>query len=243
MKNLLRSAIRRILPKGVRAWVRRRTQRSSFVSFYDAMSRTGADSPNPWIRKSSEIGGCLFPEEPEFLWELASRPITGHVLEIGTWMGKSACILAGACKEHAPGSRVICVDTFRMTGTPEQEEQHKFVAGNGTFYEFVSNASRFGFEDLVVPIATLSSHAIPALRGPFRMVFVDGTHDRIACSRDVELCLPLIAPGGVLALHDSAGSGWPEITAYVQDELNNFPTLRRIGQRATITAFEKLPSP
>src|SRR5437868_4102301 len=129
-------------------------------AFYDAVSRTGADAANPWIRKSAEIGGWLFAGEPEFLWELATRSASGDILEIGTWMGKSACILAGACQTQAPGTRVVCVDTFHMDGTPDQEAyHHKLVEGTGTFYQFVANASRLGFGETVVPIAAFSTLA------------------------------------------------------------------------------------
>jgi hypothetical protein len=135
------------------------------------------------------------------------------------------------------------VDTFQMDGTPDQEAyHHKLVEGVGTFYQFVANATRLGFEGTVVPIAAFSTFAVPILRGPFRMAFVDGAHDRAGCSRDVALCFPLLSPGGVLALHDTAGGSWPEVEAFVREELDTCPLLRRLGQRGTITAFERLAS-
>ena len=74
---------------------------------YEDVAALGHDSPNIWIQRSASIGGWLFPGEHEFLWDLATRSSEGSILEIGTWMGKSACILAGACAETAPHTRVL----------------------------------------------------------------------------------------------------------------------------------------
>lgn len=243
MTTAIRSLVRRTTPLAARNWIRRlygpavdraRTE-------YEAGARLGADSPNLWIRRSAEIGGWLFPGEHEFLWQLATRPSAHDILEIGTWLGKSACIFAGACKEHAPGTSVVCVDTFCMTGTPDQEAYHRrLLSATGTFYGFLANARRFGFDDVIVPVATYSARALPRLNGPFRLAFIDGAHDRENCGRDCAAALPLVARGGVLAVHDSRGGAWPEVEAYVREVLAAAPDLRRIGAQGSITAFEKV---
>jgi predicted O-methyltransferase YrrM len=237
---MIRALYRTIVPQPVRSFIRKKLSPPPEVAEYRRVSRIGADNPNEWIRKSAEIGGWLFEGEHEFLWDLATRSTNGDVLEIGTWMGKSACILAGACKDTAPGTCVVCVDTFRMTGPNTQEQYHRrLVDSTGTFYQFLGNASRLGFESSIVPLAALSRRAVPLLRGPFRMVFLDGSHDLENTRADVDVCLPLLAMGGVLALHDSLGTGWPEVVAYVSNELSGRAGLKLIDQRGTITAFEK----
>lgn len=244
MIEILRKIYHRFVPRPVRLWLRRQLfgpPLDTAQAAYKEVARFGADSPNPWIRKSATIGGWLFAGEHEFLWELACRQTHGDVIEIGTWMGKSACILAGACKDHAPGTQVVCVDTFCMTGTPEQEAYHKrLVAAGGTFYQFLNNAQTHNFIDAVVPVAALSSRALAVVRGPFRMAFVDGAHDRENCSRDVELCLPLLTQGGVIAVHDTTGGHWPGVEQYVQEVMMLNPNLRCLGTRGSITAFEKV---
>jgi predicted O-methyltransferase YrrM len=246
MTRLVRQFARRVIPLPVRTWVRARlfggaAYQAAVREQYEAAARTGADNPNPWIRKSADIGGWLFVGEHEFLWELATREHSGDILEIGTWMGKSACIFAGACKEHAPGTRVICVDTFCMTGTADQEAYHRrLVTTPGTFYDFLANARRFGFDDVVVPIATYSDRALAIIRGALRMAFVDGAHDKENCERDVELCLSALAPGGILAIHDATGGGWPGVEQYVNEVLHHSAHVRHVGTRGTIVAFEKV---
>jgi hypothetical protein len=236
---------RSVLPLNARIWLRKHVVGGLYDDYaaFEAESRIGADSPNAWIRKSAQIGGWMFAGEHEFLWELSTRrEAAGDVIEIGTWMGKSACILAGACAETASGTRVVCVDTFRMTGTQSQETYHRRIMKEqpGTFYQFLANADRFGFMDLVVPIAAFSTRALPLLRGPFRMAFVDGAHDRENCQRDCELCFELLARGGVLAVHDATGGLWPGVEEYVNGVLHRCPALRHLGTRGTVVAFEKL---
>ncbi len=211
---------------------------------YVAVSSIGADSDNGWIRKSASIGGWLFEGEHEFLWGLAGRSKTGDIVEIGSWMGKSSCILAGACIETAPGTRLICVDPFDMSGTDEQADYHRsLVADGGTFYQFMRNAREQGFIDHVVPIAARSDQAGALIPDGLRMAFVDGTHDYEGVRADVELLLPKLAIGGVLALHDARNPVWKQIGRYVDDELAGDPRLSVIGTVNTIVAFEKVAGP
>lgn len=239
---------RQLLPLQARHWLRNRVLGGRRLEriLYESQALIGNDSPNAWIRKSADIGGWLFAGEHEYLWELATRSTAaGDIIEIGSWMGKSSCILAGACAEFAPETKVVCIDTFLMTGTAPQQAYHRRLVPNapGTFYEFQDNASRLGFAKFVVPVAAHSAQALPRLRGPFRLAFIDGAHDRENCQRDVELCLALLASGGVLALHDAAGGGWPGVEEYVREELLPSPGLKYLGNRGTIAAFEKIAAP
>lgn len=208
---------------------------------YVRASRIGQNSANEWIRKSAEIEGWLFEGEPEFLWGLASRSSDGHVLEVGTWMGKATCVLAGACIENASHTKVICIDPFTMQGTPEQEAYHKKLVGtSGTFYQFIENAQRLGFFDWIVPIATTSERALSGISFHWRMIFIDGAHDYDSVKRDVELSLPGLMQGGLLVLHDAANSpSWPDVERYVRDCLQPSPLLQWYGSCGTLVAFTK----
>lgn len=213
------------------------------IHIYKMISHLGHDNQNDeWIRKSAQIEGWLFKGEHEFLRELATRSSDGHILEIGSWMGKSTCILAGACIEKAPHTRVICIDTFDMRGTPEQEKYHKRLVTetSGTFYQFIENAKQLGFIDWILPIATTSEKALPIIPWQFRMIFIDGTHNYENVKKDVELSLPKLIPGGLLALHDAINSPWVDVANYVKNHIQNCPNLRFYGCRSTIVAFEKV---
>lgn len=213
----------------------------SHIDLYRRLTILGTDSPNPWIQKSAKIPGWLFEGEHEFLWDLASRSGDGHILEVGSWMGKSTCILAGACAAVSPNMRVFCIDPFDMSGNNWQMAFHRHLLGKNhlsTFEYFTQNARLLGFEPLVIPIATISDRALPLLNAPLRMVFLDGTHEYDSVRRETELVLPHLLHGGVLAFHDATGD-YPGVTQFVQ-ELRMRTTLKYLDNRGTIVAFEKI---
>ena len=244
---LLRRGLRPLLPSGVRAWLRRwvlgEVGESREALNYEEGSRLGHDSDNEWIRKSSTIGGWIFEGEHEVLWDLATREGRGDILEIGSWMGKSTCILAGACKERLPQTRVYCVDPFDLSGAPAQEAYHRRLVADasGTFYQFLENARRHDFESHVVPIGARSEQALPGLGLRLRMIFVDGAHDFDSVDRDVRLSLPMLEEGGVLVLHDCDDPHWPDVERYVQEHLSQHPGLSLHRRFRSLAVFVKRP--
>lgn len=189
----------------------------------------GANSSNEWIRKSTEIFGWLFPGEHELLWSLGVDSPQGQILEVGTWMGKSACILAGSCKHRGDGSKVFCVDPFDQRGTDWQREFHKRLTGAtaSTFDQFIANACRLGFYDEVIPIAKPSEDVLGLIAQPLRLVFLDGWHDYDHVKLEFSLVSPQIVKGGFLALHDST---------------DDFPGVRRFaGELTSSKEFEPIP--
>lgn len=209
---------------------------------FRAKSRLGAESPNAWIRRSAEVPGAIFEGEHELLWELATRPGEGDVLEIGTFMGKSTCILAGACIERGDGSVVVTVDPFDMAGTEDQRAYHErlFPKSQGTFYEFVGAARRLGFYDHVIPLATFSANALRRGGWSFRLAFLDARHDYDAIEEDVGLSLPYLRVGGVLLFHDAAGGFWPGVERFVDERMRTDPRFRLLAEQSTMVAFERV---
>jgi Methyltransferase domain len=205
---------------------------------YRRISRLGADSDNRWIAKSSTIDGWLFEGEHACLWDLATESNNGDIVEIGSWMGKSACIFAGACIDHAPETRVYCVDPFTMLGSPSQEAYHKRITkGDGTFYQFAHNAGVLGYYKQIVPLATTSDLALPAIPDGCRLAFVDARHDYEGVSTDTQLVLPKIRPGGLLALHDSGV--YQGVDQHIEQDLKRDTRLTFVRQVHSIVVFRK----
>ncbi len=71
-----------------------------------------------------------------------------------------------------------------------------------TFGEFQRNVR--SVEKKLRLVRKRSSDVTPVeLEGPFDLVFLDGDHSYAETKRDFELVVPLVAPTGVLAFHDS----------------------------------------
>jgi hypothetical protein len=209
---------------------------------YNLISRIGNDSPNQWVRHSSQIDGWLFKGEHDFLYELAALPGTGDILEIGCWQGKSTCLMAGACIDHALPSKILCVDSFLMDGTPWQATYHrKLVRGKGTFYEFQQNAARHGYSDRLVILAGLSHAILPYLQATLKLAFLDGAHDCDSVTQDINLVKPMLAEGAIIALHDST-SGWPGVRLAIDAALASDPQFCFYKKVNTLECWQKRPS-
>jgi len=169
------------------------------------------------------------------------RPVQGHVLEIGTWQGKSACVLAGACVEKSDDSMLVSVDTFDMSGTERQLGYYQAVhrRSRGTFYEFNENAQRFGFSSRVIPIAAPSIRLKQLLAAtPLRLAFIDGRHDYIGVKEDISLVMPLIVAGGIVACHD-VDYRYPGIAEAIGDLLTPEHGYSFLSQQHCLVAYMK----
>jgi hypothetical protein len=200
---------------------------------YVRYSRIGENSPNPWIAKSSQILGWLYDREPEGLYQLAYEGPAGDVIEIGTWYGKSACILAGACLDRGDQSVTWCIDTFLMDGTEEQVAYHHAIHNDkGTFYHFLETAKKMEFYKAVIPVATYSFVCLPHLSVNARLVFIDARHDASGVLEDLALAVDKVVPGGHIVLHD-CNAYYPDVQksadAFFQERQEDWEALPLIG--------------
>jgi predicted O-methyltransferase YrrM len=103
------------------------------------------------------------------------------VLEVGSAYGYSACVMALAGARH-----VTAVDPHAWLGSHDA---------------MVSNLDACGVADVVTVVRGQSPDALAGL-GPFGLAFIDGDHGAAAVMADVEAARKVLAPGGVLAVHD-----------------------------------------
>ena len=131
--------------------------------------------PGPgWPPISTSLTGA----EANRLAELADGQ---DVLEVGSAYGYSACVMALAGARH-----VTAVDP------------HTWL---GSYDAMLSNLDACGVAGLVTVVRAASPGALAGL-GPFGLAFIDGDHGAAAVMADVEAALKVLAPGGVLAVHD-----------------------------------------
>jgi MMP 1-O-methyltransferase len=129
------------------------------------------------------------------------------LLEVGTYCGRSTILLADAAR--TAGTVVVTVDHHR--GSEEQQPGWEYhdpslvdpVTGRiDTLREFRRTLDDAGLEDNVVAVVARSPLAARLWRHPLGMVFVDGGHTEEHANADYEGWVPLLAEGGLLAIHD-----------------------------------------
>ena len=155
------------------------------------------------------------------------RPTT--IIEVGTWMGMSACHMA----DLAPEAQVYCVDTWlgstefwtTMEGTPDRDLMLEHGYPN-CYYQFLSNVVHRGLVARVHPVPVPSEIGAEVLkhRGvKADLIYIDAGHSYEEVMRDVSHYLPLLRPGGVMFGDDvlywpGVGAAAAELKADIMDD-------------------------
>ena len=155
-----------------------------------------------------QVKGFLDPEEGRALYDHAHEAaLSGPVLEVGSYCGKSTVYLGEACR--ARDVSLFAVDHHR--GSEEHqpgEEYHDeqlFDSGAGlmdSFREFRRTMREAQLEEIVVPVVASSAVAARNWHSPLGMVFIDGGHSMEAALTDYRSWSNHVVKGGYLAIHD-----------------------------------------
>lgn len=171
-------------------------------------------------------------ERPELEW-LYDRGCQATVaVELGVFMGRSACAVA-AGQRNVRGSKLYAIDTFDGRGTSRAEE----VAAQEPSWlmmRFLDNLKQRGFDQVLDPTirAWLSSTDEPTTLaaiedGSVDFLFIDASHDYQSVRRDLRLWTPKVRPGGIAAGHDYHPD-WPGVVQAVDEFFGENLEARRV---------------
>lgn len=157
------------------------------------------------IEKALTIDG--FMSEPELLWLAKHVKKCQTVVEIGSWMGRSARAMADNMK---PGSTLFCIDNWQGASHYYTQLTVKKLGGpDGLYKIFANNLSPHIKTGHVVPIRSPSADAIRLLtrhkKFPIEgadLIFIDGLHTFDAVLTDIANYSGLVKPKGLLVGHD-----------------------------------------
>lgn len=166
---------------------------------------------------------CRDETHPVFR-ELFHRVKPRIILEVGTWKGASAILMARLCKEMGlHGAEIVCIDTWlgshemwedRVPGSYWGYEALGLENGFPTIYrQFLGNVVLSGHADVITPFPISSNNAAVFLarKGVVAdLIYVDGGHNYRDVKSDIEAYWPLVRPGGVL-LGDDYHAGGPGV--------------------------------
>lgn len=150
--------------------------------------------------------GLWFPALDAWVLEMLCRKVRDsvggllNIMEIGTFVGGSASILA-------PHSyRLLCVDTWAGSGKPD-DEMAKLYAENDPFETFLRNIESW-YRKPEIHERTLNPDSLPhylesrVQARPFDLIFIDGAHDLDSVKADLRIAQAHIAPHGIICGHD-----------------------------------------
>lgn len=159
------------------------------MSFHDAWNR------------ATPIEGWLTEGQARRLYLAAlTVPEGGQVVEIGSFRGRSASVLATAAR------RVVCVDPHMGSDRGPQEIEADPELGASDFESFHANLATAGVADRIEHVRALSADALDAVPGAAHVLFVDGAHRYGPALDDLRRWGAKVPPGGRLLVHDSFSS-------------------------------------
>lgn len=159
-----------------------------------------------------------------------SRP-AGAVVEIGSFRGRSAVVLA-----RAAGS-VVAIDPHAGSDRGPQEIEADAARGDSDFEVFHANLERFGVADQVRHVRKFSADAHGDVTGPLSLLFVDGAHRFGPAREDLRDWGRRVAPGGVMLVHDSFSS--IGVTLALLAECAGSARWRYVGRSRSLAEYER----
>jgi SAM-dependent methyltransferase len=156
------------------------------------------------VTAPTDIQGWLTDAQAERLRAAARRlGATATVVEIGSFHGRSAVVLAQAAPA---GTEVVCIDPHLGSDRGPQEIAADHERGQGDFETFHANLARHGVADAVRHVRALSADALDAVPGAVDLLYVDGAHRFRPAGDDLVRWGARVSPGGTMLVHDSFSS-------------------------------------
>lgn len=178
------------------------------------------------------IPGLTTQAELEALYAWAKEATApGAIVELGTFRGRATAALCYAVGDN----RIISVDTYQM--------QHHGEAGLDMARK---NLRQCGFAPSLYAVSSTDKRLFAfleiATEVSIALLFIDTDHRRAHLEQELDLWLPYLAQGGILALHDTDNPRWPDVAAVASERLSAWEEVGRIpsdGQSGGIAAWRK----
>jgi predicted O-methyltransferase YrrM len=161
---------------------------------------TAAGFEHAWSA-ARDVEGWLTEAQARRLYGAAAAVAPdGHVVEIGSFRGRSAIVLASA------GADVVCVDPHAGSDRGPQEIAADADRGAADLEAFRANLARAGVADRVRHVRAYSGAALDEVPGPVDMLFVDGAHRFGPAREDLVRWGDRVRAGGRMLVHDAWSS-------------------------------------
>lgn len=168
-------------------------------------------SQGRYIARSRRIPGWVRGPEAVALASYSSTlPAGAVIVEIGSFLGGSAIVLAGARKLQRSG-QVHCIDPFDASGDPFSAPIYKIVGatrGISLRQRFDANIRRAGLGGWVVAHAGKDSEIAATWDTPIDMLFLDGDQSPVGARAAYTNWAPFLKKKGIIAIHNSASGAY-----------------------------------
>lgn len=157
-----------------------------------------------------------------------------HLIEIGSFKGRSTVTIALACKKAIKG-KLITVDPHQGTFT------HKSLGIKNTLGDLKKNVKQRGLAKFVDVVQAESKEVFERLKGiKTKLVFIDGSHKYKDVRRDFLNWSSTLMPGGYLIFHDALNVSGPRKVMLEVLKNKNFVYIQSVGDLACFQKKDRL---
>lgn len=145
------------------------------------------------------------------------------LVEVGSWLGKSAALMGVEIENSGTTAKLHCVDPW-VDGGPDLRDTNHYqrVASRPLLDQFLENVAPVRRH--IVPVQKMSVDAARDFAdGSVDFLMLDGDHSYDAVRDDIAAWLPKMAPRSIISGDDY---GWPGVTRAVTEAF---------GDRAQVT--------
>lgn len=135
-----------------------------------------------------------------------------HVVEIGSYKGRSSSFMAVELINLNKNVKFDCVDTWQGS---EEHKDIQAIKENRLFEEFQNNMKSVeGFYNAIIMPSTEAAKNYPD--NSLDLVFIDAAHDYENVKSDILAWLPKVRTGGIISGHDYH-QNWPGVIKAVNE--------------------------
>jgi predicted O-methyltransferase YrrM len=150
------------------------------------------------------VDGWLSEEQARRLWDAAGRvPAGGLVVEIGSFRGRSAIVMASAL---ADGARLVAIDPHAGGDRGPREITPEAQRGEADHRAFTANLAATGVASRVEHVRKTSADAHGEVGGSIDLLYIDGAHRFGPARDDIVRWGARVRDGGTMLVHDSFSS-------------------------------------
>jgi hypothetical protein len=178
------------------------------------------------------IGGFMSAKEAGILdWAARACPVTGPVIELGSYEDRSTIVWALA------GRVVHAIDAWSLDVADRSAYAEGGIPANAVFQRFQANLTRAGVAAQVTTHRGYTHTLGREWAIPGAILFIDAGHTYADVRGDLDLYTPRLLPGGLLLMHDVLGDTYLDVTRAASELLQ--AGWRVVASAGSIVAFAR----
>lgn len=203
------------------------------------MTGSSAPSFDDTLVAVADVSGWMTDGQARRLWERAADvPDGGRIVEIGSYHGRSAIVLARAAADDV---EIVAIDPHAGNDRGPQEIHGSANEGERDHQAFLENLDRAGVQGRVRHVRVPSQAAPPDVLGPIDLLYIDGAHRYRPARDDIRVWGARVSPGGTMLIHDAFCS--VGVTGAIMSQLLSSRDVRYVGRVGSLAEYRRESSP